>query len=376
MAMSRRTREADQMANQPLVSVVMAVRLTSVESERYFRQALESILNQTYTNFEFIIIDGSPPDKRQRVADSQLRDHRIRVYREDEMGLVNALNMGCRIAKGKYVARMDADDTSMPTRLQKQVAFLERHPQIGILGTWVRLLDQEGKLESTIRNPTNHALIAWSLIFGNCVTHSTVMMKRDLVEALGFYHKEKQSAEDYDLWARASFVTKIANLPEPLGCYRVYPWSLTATTTASVMEQREFEVVHFVTTELIPKLSSAKRTAMLFKLARYAPMTISEVEEALSYLALIENALISKLRLTAEEEKLITRDAEQRILLLAMVAAKRSVREGIEIMIQARRLLPKTFRGPTPLFSRGLVYNLLNHDMKWWGNLLRVPRKW
>jgi glycosyltransferase involved in cell wall biosynthesis len=348
----------------------MAVKLSSAESERYFHEALDSILSQTYTDFELIIVDDSPSEMGQNVVDVRVRDGRVRVYRGGNTGLVDALNVGCHIAKGKYVARMDADDISMPDRFQRQVAFLERHPSTKVLGTWAKLIDSEGRIGITVRNPIDHALIAWSLILGNCMTNSTVMMRRDVLEALGYYRKNVQS-EDYDLWARASLVTRIENLPEPLGVYRVNPWGRTAARTTLAKVAEDFEVVYSNMTRLIPKWASARRTEGLLKLSRFATMTLEEVDETLMSLALLEQALVSTLRLTAKEAKLITRDEEQRILLLAAATARKSVGEGLRVVIQARRILPKTFRGPIPLLSRELVYNLLNHDLRWWGRLVR-----
>ncbi len=350
---------------RPLVSVVMPVRLTTVESESYFREALNSILAQTYADFELVIIDDSPPEMSLRVAETQGMDERILLRRGDNSGIADALNMGCHIAKGKYVARMDSDDVSSPVRFERQVDFLERHPDIKVLGAWSRLIDSNGRPGQTIRNPTSHALIAWSLTFGNCMTNSTVMLRRDFLEELGFYRREILF-EDYDMWARASLVAKLGNLPEVLGYYRVYPRSHTATIATTLQEQGVFHIMDSRTRSLIPRYASVERTTILLKLSKLDGMSMDEIEEALGLMALLENALVSTLGLTGEEVRRITCDEEQRILLVAAVVARRSVSEGIRVVVQSRRLLPRTFRGPVPLLSRDTVYNLLNHDFGWW----------
>jgi len=147
----------------------MPVRLTSGEYHEYLRKAVESVLNQTYRNFELIIVDGSPPENVEEVASYQRLDPRILVLREDQPGFANALNMGCHVAGGKYIARMDSDDVSAPTRIQEQALFLEQRGEIGILGTWVKAIDSKDRTIATRRVPTSHGMIAWSLIFGNCM---------------------------------------------------------------------------------------------------------------------------------------------------------------------------------------------------------------
>ncbi|VVB64168.1 Glycosyltransferase AglG [uncultured archaeon] len=203
----------------PLVSVVMP----TYNSERFLREAMESILNQTFEDFEFIIVADKSTDTTDAILDDlQEKDDRIKVFDQERIGLIAALNKGCRIAKGKYIARMDADDVSLPNRLEKQVQYMEEHPEIGVLGTGIRYIDEIGRSGNTLHNPINPNLVKFYLHLENCIVHPSVMMRRDIIEQLGFYNPDAKHAEDYDLWARACSITQIANLHDVLLEYRIW----------------------------------------------------------------------------------------------------------------------------------------------------------
>jgi glycosyltransferase involved in cell wall biosynthesis len=206
----------------PLISIVMP----TYNQERYLKEAIESILNQTFQDFEFIIIIDNSTDGTDAVLKSfQQKDDRIRIYREEKKGLIPALNKGCYLARGKYIARMDSDDISLPKRLEMQVKYLEAHPEIAVLGTGVRYIDETGKPGKSELNPIDPKIIGLYLYFANCIVHPSVLMRREMVESLGFYSSAALHAEDYDLWARASQVTKIANLQEVLLHLRMWQGS-------------------------------------------------------------------------------------------------------------------------------------------------------
>ena len=136
-----------QVALSPKISVVMP----AYNAAEYLDEAIRSILNQTFRDFEFIIInDGSTDDSISILDKQQKLDSRIRVYHQENQGMIAALNRGCRLARGKYIARMDADDISLPGRLEKQLKYMERHPQIGILGTWIYSIDKNGFEKSSL----------------------------------------------------------------------------------------------------------------------------------------------------------------------------------------------------------------------------------
>jgi glycosyltransferase involved in cell wall biosynthesis len=225
------------MGNDPRVSVVMAV----YNAERYLNEAIRSILGQTYDDFEFIIIDDGSTDRSSAMLTSFAEvDRRLNVHRQPNSGLIASLNKACGLARGAYVARMDADDISLPGRFEKQVQYLDAHKEIGVLGTWIQDIGADGQPGPVWPLPTQPATIRWFLMFGNCLAHPSVMMRRELIQSLA-YRAEAVHVEDYDLWIRASSVTGVANIPEVLLRYRVLSRSVSSRHLA-VQERQAAEL--------------------------------------------------------------------------------------------------------------------------------------
>jgi glycosyltransferase involved in cell wall biosynthesis len=155
-------------------------------------------------------------------------DPRLRVERQPRAGLTRSLARALRLARAPLVARLDADDVAMPERLARQSAFLRDHPDIGLLGTGVREVDVAGRQIRIVRPPSDDRSIRRALIRRNPFVHSSVMMRRDLVERAGGYDPGFPVAQDYDLWLRMSEITRMANLPEPLVTRRLVPGRVTA----------------------------------------------------------------------------------------------------------------------------------------------------
>lgn len=185
--------------------------------ERYLRDSVESILNQSFSDFEFIIVDDGSTDSSSEILESYAaQDERLRLLRNaSNLGLTRSLNKGLELACGEYVARQDADDISLPERFMSQVRFLGEHPEIGVVGSWITNIDETGQRD-VCKTPTSSALIGWTLLFSNCMAHPSIMFRRSLVRDGVFYRPEITYGQDYDLWARISSKTKLANLPECL----------------------------------------------------------------------------------------------------------------------------------------------------------------
>jgi glycosyltransferase involved in cell wall biosynthesis len=204
--------------NYPKISVLMPI----YKDHRFLDQAIESILSQTYKDFELIIICDDPDEDIFRILNSyQKKDNRIKIFYQNRLGLIASLNLGCMLSKGQYIARMDADDICLPNRLKTQLDFFESHPEIGIAGTWIQQIDEKGHYIRDIQFPTSHNAIRFELIFSDCIAHPTVMMRKEIAEILGYRH-DASLCEDYDLWARACLRTKIANMSEVLLKYRIH----------------------------------------------------------------------------------------------------------------------------------------------------------
>ncbi|MFZ4649359.1 MAG: glycosyltransferase [Rubrivivax sp.] len=203
---------------QPQVSVVMSVH----DGARFLAPAVLGILGQTLQALEFIVVDdGSQDDSGAMLERVAACDPRLRLFRRPHAGLVGSLNFGCAQARGRYLARMDADDIALPTRLAQQVAHLEAHPSLGVLGCAVEFIDAQDRPLPVERTLLGHARLMRALLAGTCpLVHPSVMMRRVLFEAVGGYRPGVPHAEDFDLWLRMGEVGGLDNLPQPLLRYR------------------------------------------------------------------------------------------------------------------------------------------------------------
>ncbi len=192
---------------------------------QYLYSAAQSILDQDFTDFEFIIInDGSRDNSDAILNELAARDTRIRVISRENRGLVSSLNETIAIAKAPYLARMDADDIAMPQRLSVQYTFMQQHSNVGVLGTNTHELDEAGRIvECRDFYPDTQAEIIEMLRKSPPLCHPAVLMRTDLIRNIGGYRPAFRHAEDYDLWLRLSRITQIRNLPDRLLLYRRSP---------------------------------------------------------------------------------------------------------------------------------------------------------
>jgi glycosyltransferase involved in cell wall biosynthesis len=227
---------SSDMDTKPVVSVLMPV----YNGEKYLAEAIESILNQTFDDFEFIIInDGSTDGTAGILERYRQQDHRIRIYDQSNQGVVTSLNRGLELAQGKYIARMDADDVSLPERFVAQVMFMEEHPEIGICGTWMAHIGKHSGKSWT--PPIDDITMRCQLLFNVPLAHPSVMMRRTLFTDFNLRYPAYTHAEDYALWAQASLYTKFANIPKILLSYRHHDcqvgqlyWIETSSSTKRV----------------------------------------------------------------------------------------------------------------------------------------------
>ena len=206
----------------PAVSVLMGVWNGAPQ----VGEAAESILSQTMTDLELIVVDDDSTDATPAILGS-FHDPRLQVLRRARGGLTSALNAALRLARAPLLARLDADDVALPERLERQLAFLSAHPEIGLCGTAAREVDASGRAVAVVRPPADDAGIRRALIRRNPFVHSSVVMRRAAVEQAGGYDEAFPVAQDYDLWMRMSRVTRMANLSEPLVVRRLRPGRVT-----------------------------------------------------------------------------------------------------------------------------------------------------
>jgi glycosyltransferase involved in cell wall biosynthesis len=203
----------------PRVSVLLPV----YNGASFLAASIDSVLSQSFEDFELLILNDGSIDDSASIARSY-SDRRIRYFEHSNMGLPATLNEGARVARGEFLFRQDQDDLSYPARFARQVAYLDEHPDVAVLGTWARIF-VDG--DSTIpyryhRHPTTHAAVAFSTIFDSTFVHSSVAMRRSAFEALGGYSCDplRQPPEDFELWSRMCLRYKVANLAEVLVDYR------------------------------------------------------------------------------------------------------------------------------------------------------------
>ena len=179
----------------PSVSVVMPV----YNEERYLPQAIESILGQTYQDIEVIIVNDGSSDRSEDIILSY-HDPRIRYVKQDNRGLAVSLNHGLSLARGEYIARMDADDVSFPLRLERQVSFLENNAAYVLVGTWAEIWSEEQKTRRIHKHPSSDALLRTFLLFDNPFVHSSVMFRTEVARRIGGYAAGDTGrfAEDYE----------------------------------------------------------------------------------------------------------------------------------------------------------------------------------
>ena len=212
----------------PDVSVAMPV----YNGSRWLTEAINSIIRQTYPNFELLVVDDGSTDDTPRLLDNYVnQDKRIRVLRQNHSGLVAALNRCLAEARGSFFARLDADDRVASKRLEAQTGFLRSNVDFGLVGSWARKIDANGRPLGKITPTTKPELLSQQLMRNNPFLHSSITMRTELVRRLGGYRSAFEAAEDYDLWLRVSEVSKVTNLPELLIDYRWHRESVTHSKT-------------------------------------------------------------------------------------------------------------------------------------------------
>jgi hypothetical protein len=193
-------------------------------AERYLATALKSVLTQTFTDFEVVIVDDGSTDASPAILASHAdQDPRVRILRQDKAGIVTALNRGLNECRAPLVARMDADDVAYPERLGRQVAFMRSHPSVAAMGSSLRLITPDGRPGPTLRQPTAPSQIKRLLRRGNVLAHPSVILRKDAILACKGYREPLRHAEDYDLWMRLSESYELANVDDCLLDYRVHP---------------------------------------------------------------------------------------------------------------------------------------------------------
>lgn len=297
---------SEDMDAKPAVSVLMPV----YNGEKYLAEAIESILNQSFDDFEFIIIDdGSTDGTAAILAKYERKDARICIHHQTNQGVIAALNKGIKLTQGKYIARMDADDVSLPERLARQVDFLETHPEIGVLGTLVQIMDGTGNTFYTWPFFTQHGALRWCLCFFCPIMHPTAMMRRQIVEWAGGYSSDMVHAEDYDLWQRLSGMTRLSNLPDVLLHLRIHDTNVS-NVHSSEQRRNSVRISNLMISNILNEEVPIDKVQRLWDKEF---QTASDVRPVAELVYRLYQAIVSNGELSPIEKQAIRRDAAMRM---------------------------------------------------------------
>jgi len=208
----------------PVISVLFPI----YNGATYLKDAVQSIIDQTFTDFEIIIINDGSTDESESIIE-EFNDKRIKYFRQNNHGLSATLNRAIGIASGEYLARQDQDDISYPRRFEKQVEYLRKHPDCGMVGTWAAIWEGRTETNRAHNHPAESLILKFEMLFDNPFVHSSVMIRRKVLETVGMYSNDKsrQPPEDFELWSRVMQKFEIANIPEILLVYREIPNSMS-----------------------------------------------------------------------------------------------------------------------------------------------------
>lgn len=279
--------------NSPVISVIMPV----YNGGDYLREAIDSIINQTYTDFEFIIINDGSSDNSEEIILSY-SDERIRyVKNQENLQIVKTLNKGISLARGEFIARMDADDISISNRFEKQIEFMNSHPEISVCGSWIELF---GAAEGVCRYPAVHEEIKAELIYNTALAHPSLLIRKSFFDTYQ-YEDKYNKAEDYVLWTKAVRTHMFANIPTVLLKYRLHN-----NQTDSSIQTSQADLGRLIMLDNIGCNLSDTECVNFNKLATYQFISVKEMESLWGEISrsnsvsaflesrLLENALIMR----------------------------------------------------------------------------------
>ena len=274
--------------SNPIVSVIMPV----YNAEAYLKKAIESILFQTYQNIEFIIIDDCSVDDSKKII-SEFEDSRIKIIlNNNNLGISASLNKGINASIGKYIARMDADDISLPERIKTQVKYMEKHPKIGLVGTGYYLSDEKGKRKKKYIYPSENFDLRWRLLSGPIFPHPTVMIRKKILMSKKLkYNENLKWAQDYELWTKLLRHTNATNLNKALIEYRQHPHAVSYSKIM-IQNNTRYSISANVLSDLLGESSiSLKRVKIFEKITKFQlkTLSVSELENGFTFFEIVLN---------------------------------------------------------------------------------------
>jgi len=327
-----------------LVSVVMSV-YNNVE---YIDKAVTSILEQTYENFEFIIIDDCSNDgSREKLQEYATKDSRIELLlNEKNRGLTKNLNRGLQLAKGEFIARMDGDDYSFPERFGKQIEYLQQNKQVVLVGTGYYIIDSEDHRSTLNIEGGEPWEVFWKSIFGPVIMHPSAIFRKTLIDNNSLkYREETFPAEDFDMWSRMMRYGDCGIVQEPLIEYRLHSANISATKHHAQMARTKEIVLRNIAFHFadINKTDHGQFESLCEFLYRGENCEIKEVKAAVKLMNNLCNEMKTKFRLSAEQE-VRARMLAARWLIKGWLSLKKSKLQSILAMATfAPSIIKETF---------------------------------
>jgi glycosyltransferase involved in cell wall biosynthesis len=291
---------------RPSISVVLPV----YNCPHYVGEAIDSILAQSFTDFELIVIDDGSTDETPRVLE-RVRDSRVRRYAQENRGLAATLNRGIELARGRYIARQDQDDISKPERFSKQVAFLDAHPDCALIGTWAQIWRERAPTDRVHQHPSDNATLKFELLLNNPFVHSSVMIRKSALDRVGAYctDRNRQPPEDFELWSRIARVYAVANIPEVLHIYREIEGSMSRLGESPFMKH----VVTICAENIAWAAGSEPSDPQVVNIAALAHCADHQIQGRPDFVAMRDIFRRAAIRVTGDEQARFAKEAEDRV---------------------------------------------------------------
>lgn len=257
--------------NKPAISIIMS----SYNDSFYIKEAIESVLQQSFTDWEFIIINDASTDNTAQIIHGYAnKDKRIIVIQNIEnKGQTESLIIGFNRANGEYIARIDGDDEWVDkNKLLKQVNFFKNNPEYGLVGSWAYIVDKKGNRTTFGRSPVEDEDIRNYMLIENCFFHSSVIIKKSVIEKVGYYNQKIKYSQDYELWLRIGLSCKMYNIEEYLINYRMNPNGISSTNY-NLQLRETFDMVR----KFRNYYPHYKKAILLWYLRKYIPKKIKTI---------------------------------------------------------------------------------------------------
>jgi len=340
----------------------LTVLMSIYNSKDYLEEAITSILNQTMNDFEFLIInDGSTDNSSDIIA--SFKDTRIKTIENPvNIGLTKSLNIGLKRATGSFIARQDADDISLPRRLEKQLSYLKTNPNIAVVGSWAKEIEADGAFLREIKTADDPMVLRWRMLFTNQIIHSTMMFRQKDILKLGGYNEEYRYSQDYDLWLKVLKKNDIYILPEFLVCRRKHKNYITGINFTEQNEAAHI-IVHKNLSQYLKRHIDINDVMSLRELFHYRSVTpVSSHFRALILLLSAYQSFFLKCCPGKGSVNLIKQDLGHKIISIATMCSFQNRRVSLSVFIN--------------IFSYCGLFSINSESIKYLLKIIVGPKIW